>query len=98
MKTRAIPKPPLETSDSEEADVVDCESKLSIGTQVSDGSEDLIEQLKESMMTFKAKLAISKFCIEKISTNEQELAFYTGFPNYSCFKACYDSWGLQLMI
>ena len=44
MKTRAIPKPPLETSDSEEADVVDCESKVSIGTQVSDGSEDLIEQ------------------------------------------------------
>ena len=30
---RAIPEPPLETSDSEEADVVDCESKISVGTQ-----------------------------------------------------------------
>ena len=69
-KTRAIPEPPSETSDSEEADVVECESKISVGTQVSDGSEDLIEQLKESVMTLKTKLATSKFCIENISTDE----------------------------
>lgn len=37
-------------SDSEE-DVVERESKVSVGTQVSDGSEDLIEQLQESVMT-----------------------------------------------
>ena len=92
-KTRAILEPPLETSDREVTDVVDCESKISEGTQVSDGSEDIIEQLKKSLMTLEAKLAISKFCIENISTDEQELAFYTGFPNYSCFKACYDYLG-----
>ena len=37
-------------------------------------------------MTLEAKLATSKFYIENISTDEQELAFYTGFPNYSCFN------------
>ena len=80
-------------SDGKITDVVDCESKISEGTQVSDGSEDLIEQLKESVMTLEAKLAISKFFIDNISTDEQELAFYTGFPNYSYFKACYDYLG-----
>ena len=39
-KTRAIPKPPSEMSDSEEGDVVECENKISMGTQVNDGSED----------------------------------------------------------
>ena len=92
-KTRTIPEPPSETSDSEEADMVECESKTSVGTQVCDGSKELIEQLKETVTTLEAKLATSKFCIENISTDDQELAFYTGFPNYSCFKACYDYFG-----
>ena len=91
-KARTLPEPPSETSDSEE-DVVECESKISVGTQVSDGSEDLIEQLKESVMNLEAKLASSKFCIENISTDDQEVTFYTGFPNYICLKACYDYLG-----
>ena len=39
-KTRTIPKPLSETSDGEEDMVdLDCQSKISVGTQVSDGSE-----------------------------------------------------------
>lgn len=71
LKLRGIPS---ETSDSK-GDVVERESKVSVGTQVSDGSEDLIEQLKESVMTLEAKLATSKFYIKNISTDDQELAF-----------------------
>ena len=35
----AIHEPPSETSDSEEADMVECDSKTSMGTQASDGSK-----------------------------------------------------------
>ena len=93
-KTRTIPKPLSETSDSEEDMVdLDCQSKISVGTQVSDGSEDLIERLKETVMNLEAKLATSKFCIENISRDDKEVIFYTGFPNYICLKACYDYLG-----
>ena len=61
-KTRTILEP-LETSGSEE-DMVEYESKISVGTQVTDG---LIERLKEIVMNLEAKLATSKFCIENIS-------------------------------
>ena len=43
-KPRTLPEPLSETSDSKE-DVVKCEGKISMGTQVSDGSEDLIKDL-----------------------------------------------------
>ena len=90
-KTRTIPEP-SETSGSKE-DMVEYESKISMGTQVTDGSEDLIEWLKETVMNLEAKPATLKFCIENISSDDQEVTFYTGFPNYICLKACYDYLG-----
>ena len=56
-KLRTIPKPSSETSDSKE-NVIECESKISLGTQVSDGSEDLIEQIKETVMTLTSNFKI----------------------------------------
>ena len=73
--------------------MVECESEISVGTQVTDGSEDLIERLKKTVMNLEAKLATPKFCIENISRDDLEVTFYTGFPNYICLKACYDYLG-----
>ena len=64
-----------------------------MGTQVTDRSEYLIDQLKETVMNLKAKVTTSKFCIENISRDDEEVTFYTGFPNCICLKAFYDYLG-----
>ena len=92
-KQRTVPEPPTETSSSEE-DIPDEDDRInSIGTQVNDGSKELVEQLKETVKTLEAKLTETKFCIENISKDDQDLIFYTGFSNYTSFKACYDFLG-----
>lgn len=54
LKTGAIHEPPLEKSDSKE-DIIKCESKINVGTQVMEGPEYLIEQFKETVMNQQAK-------------------------------------------
>ena len=43
--------------------------------QINDGSKVLIEQLKETVKMLEANLLETKFCIENISNDEQDLNF-----------------------
>ena len=76
--------------------MVECESKISVGIKVSDRSEDLIEQLKESVTTPEAKLATSKFCIELQMTRNWH--FTQDFSTTVALQLAMTIWGLQLMI
>lgn len=92
-KQRTVPERSTETSSNEE-DIPDEDDRINnIGTQANDGSKKLIEQLKETVKTLQANLSETKFCIENISKDDQDLNFYTGFTNYTSFKACYDFLG-----
>jgi len=92
-KQRTVPKPPTETSSSEE-DILDEDDRInSIDMWVNDGSKELIEQLKETVKILEAKLTETRFCVENISKDDQDLIFYTGFSNYTSFKAFYDFLG-----
>jgi len=93
LKQRTVLEPPTETSSSKE-DILDEDDCInSIGMLVNDGSKELIEQLKQTAKTLEAKLTETKFCIENISKDDQDLIFYTGFSNYTSFKPCYDFLG-----
>ena len=61
--------------------------------QGSDGSQQEIEELKDTIIQLKADLAASKFCIENVSKDDQLVTFYTGFQNYVALKSCYDYLG-----
>ena len=61
--------------------------------QASDGSQQEIEELKDTIIQLKADLAASKFCIENVSKDDQLVTFYTGFQNYATLKSCYDYLG-----
>jgi len=94
-KQRTVPKPraPTETSSSKE-DIPDEGDRINnIGTKVNNGSKELIEQLKETVKTLEAELTETKFCIENISKDDQDLMFYTGFSSCISFKTCYDFLG-----
>ena len=66
---------------------------LSVAIQASDGSLEVIENLKGTVAQLKLDATASKFCIENISKDEQLVTFYTGFPSYATFKSCYDYLG-----
>ena len=88
---RTIPEPPSESS--EEESLAEPNTKVSVGIQVSDGSQQEIEELKDTIIQLKADLAASKFCIENVSKDDQLVTFYTGFQNYATLKPCYDYLG-----
>ena len=91
---RSILELPSENSSKEaEENLVEQDTKMSVGTQASDGLEKVIEELKGTVMQVKANLTASKFCIENISKDDQLVTFYTGFPSYATLKSCYDYLG-----
>ena len=89
---RTIPESPSEDSD-EEVSLIAEDSTKSVAIQVSDGSLEVIEMLKGTVVQLKADITASKFCIENISKDEQLIMFYTGFPSYASLKSCYDYLG-----
>ena len=89
---RTIPESPSEDSD-EEVSLIAEDSTKSVAIQASDGSLEVIEMLKGTVVQLKADITASKFCIENISKDEQLITFYTGFPSYASLKSCYDYLG-----
>ena len=79
LKQRTFPEPTTETSSSEE-NIPDEDDRIkSIGTQVNDGSNELIEQLKVTVKTLEANQLDTKFCIENMSKDDQDLIFTQDF-------------------
>jgi len=91
---RSIPELPSESSSEEaEESLVELDAKMTVGTQVSDGLEKVIEELKGTIMQVRADLTALKLCIENILKDDQLVTFYTGFPSYITLKSCYDYLG-----
>ena len=80
-------------SSSEEESLGEPNTKVSVGMQASDGSQQEIKELKGTIIQLKAELVASKFCIENVSKDDQLVTFYTGFQNYAALKSCYDYLG-----
>ena len=89
---RTIPESPSEDSD-EEVSLIAEDSTKSVAIQASDGSLEVIEMLKGTVVQLKADITATKFCIKNISKDEQLITFYTGFPSYASLKSCYDYLG-----
>ena len=89
---RTIPESPSEDSD-EEVSLIAEDNTKSLAIQASDGSLEVIEMLKGTVVQLKADITVLKFCIENISKDEQLITFYTGFPSYASLKSCYDYLG-----
>ena len=67
---RAILEPPSESS-SEEESLAEPNTKVNVGMQASDGSQQEIKELKGTIIQLKAELVASKFCIENVSKDDQ---------------------------
>ena len=102
-RPRTVPEPFSET-DSDEQDTPE---RRSIGIQVCDDSpvkitylkdtvkalEAEILQLQETVTSLKGEISASKFCIENVCKDDQDVTFYTGFPSLVHLKSCYDYLG-----
>ena len=86
---RTIP----ESNSDEEVSLIAEDSTKSVAMQASDGSLEVIEMLKGTVVQLKADITVLKFCIENIAKDEQLITFYTGFPSYASLKSCYDYLG-----
>ena len=64
-----------------------------VGVQVSDDSQAIIVRLSQSISNLEEQLYASKFCLESISKDNDKVLFYTGFPNYTTLKVCYNYLG-----
>ncbi|XP_028407590.1 THAP domain-containing protein 2-like [Dendronephthya gigantea] len=83
---------------SKESSVVDD------STSKDDNSENTLQELKDKILSLEAqnmalntkynediaKLKCGVFQMEKFINSDSDFKFYTGFPNYSCFKAFYN--------
>ena len=86
---RTIPESLSVNSDKEASVVVEGTTK-SVAIQACDGSLEVIEELKGTVVQLKADATASKFCIKNICKDEQLVTLYTGFPSYATLKPCYD--------
>ena len=73
-------------------------------TSKDDSSENTVQGLKDKILSLEAqnmalntkynedvaKLKCAVFHMEKFINSDSDFRFYTGFPNYSCFKAFYN--------
>ena len=50
-------------------------------------------QLQETVTSLKGEISASKFCIENVCKDDQNVTFYTGFTNLVHLKSCYDYLG-----
>ena len=64
-----------------------------VGVQVSDDSQATIVRLSQSISNLEEQLYASKFCLESTSKDNDKVLFYTGFPNYTTLKVCYNYLG-----
>ena len=64
-----------------------------VGVQVSDDSQATIVRLSKTISSLEEQLHASKFCLENISKDDDKVLFYTGFPNYTALKVCYNYLG-----
>ena len=64
------------------------------GVQVSDESKSVIAELSKKVLSLEEQLCASKFRLENICEDNNKVLFYTGFPNYTTLKVCFDYLGL----
>ena len=63
------------------------------GVQVSDESKSVIAELSKKVSSLEEQLCVSKFRLENICEDNNKVLFYTGFPNYTTLKVCFDYLG-----
>ena len=63
------------------------------GVQVSDESKSVIAELSKKVSSLEEQLCASKFRLENICEDNNKVLFYTGFPNYTTLKVCFDYLG-----
>ena len=91
---------PLEidnTSESTESDDPELTISVAILTDVTGKDLDALatecEQLKRSLEETRTKLKATEFRVDSLINDDKQIQFYTGFPSYKMFKACFDFLG-----
>ena len=59
-------------------------------TEVKSENEHQSEDLAEVVADLKCQLALSKFCIERFKNSDDDIFFYTGFPNYNTLMVFWE--------
>lgn len=59
-------------------------------TEVKSENEHQSEDLAEVVADLKCELALSKFCIERFKNSDDDIFFYTGFPNYNTLMVFWE--------
>ena len=83
---------PIDETTSEESNEVSLQV-ADVGVQASDDSQATIVRLSQTISNLEEQLHASKFCLENISKDDDKVLFYTGFPNYTALKVCYNYLG-----
>ena len=83
---------PIDETTSEESNEVSLQV-VDVGVQASDDSQTTIVRLSQTISNLEEQLHASKFCLENISKDDDKVLFYTGFPNYTALKVCYNYLG-----
>lgn len=82
------------SSENSEGDSLQLTNSVATLTDVTskdvEALETECEQLKRSLEESQAKLKTNEFRVDSIKHDDKQFQFYTGFPSYRMFKACFD--------
>lgn len=94
QESRSLMRDKLATGDTEEENPdKGAEGQVCVDVPLSCHTAEAsqsIEELSELVHQLKLQVEISKFGIERFCGSDEDIFFYTGFPNYSTLMACWE--------